>query len=118
MVLQMYRRLHRGLRWSLAIFAGQVIPADAQQVETRSMADPIGTFSGIASGIQWRDMVDQIMQIESQRRLTPLTDRQTVLKFWDCDTVKVSRKSNPDGEPVMANSLVNKVGLVEVKGAP
>ncbi|MBX6364554.1 MAG: flagellar filament capping protein FliD [Gemmatimonadetes bacterium] len=27
--------------------------------------DPISSISGIASGIQWRDMIDQIMQIES-----------------------------------------------------
>ncbi|HYD54049.1 MAG TPA: flagellar filament capping protein FliD [Gemmatimonadaceae bacterium] len=37
------------------------------------MADPIGSFSGLASGIQWRDMVDQIMAIESARQLDPLT---------------------------------------------
>jgi flagellar hook-associated protein 2 len=28
--------------------------------------DPIGTFSGIASGIQWRDMIDQIMRMEAR----------------------------------------------------
>lgn len=37
--------------------------------------DPIGTFSGIASGIQWRDMVDQIISLEASRKLTPLTKR-------------------------------------------
>jgi flagellar hook-associated protein 2 len=36
------------------------------------MADPIGSISGLASGIQWRDLIDQIMQAETQRRLTPL----------------------------------------------
>lgn len=41
------------------------------------MSDPIGSFSGLASGIQWRDMVDQIMAIESSRKLTPVTDRKT-----------------------------------------
>jgi len=41
------------------------------------MADPIGSFSGLASGIQWRDMVDQIMALEASRKLTPVTDRQT-----------------------------------------
>ncbi len=39
------------------------------------MADPIGSFSGLASGIQWRDMIDQIMQVETQRKLTPLQAR-------------------------------------------
>lgn len=41
------------------------------------MADPIGSVSGLASGVQWRDMVDQIMQLESQRTLDPLTARVT-----------------------------------------
>jgi flagellar hook-associated protein 2 len=41
------------------------------------MAEPIGSFSGLASGIQWRDMVDQIMALEASRKLTPVTDRQT-----------------------------------------
>jgi flagellar hook-associated protein 2 len=34
--------------------------------------DPIVSFSGIASGIQWRDMVDQIMRLEASRRLSPV----------------------------------------------
>ncbi|MEX2570309.1 MAG: flagellar filament capping protein FliD [Gemmatimonadota bacterium] len=32
----------------------------------------IGSFSGIASGIQWRDMVDQMMQVEANRRISPV----------------------------------------------
>ncbi|MBL8982426.1 MAG: flagellar filament capping protein FliD [Gemmatimonadetes bacterium] len=51
------------------------------------MSDPIGSFSGLSSGVQWRDMVDQIMAIESRRRLTPLQDRRTLsqarLDAWD-----------------------------------
>jgi flagellar hook-associated protein 2 len=42
------------------------------------MSDPIGSFSGLSSGIQWRDLVDQIMTIESQRRLDPLTTSKTL----------------------------------------
>jgi flagellar hook-associated protein 2 len=34
--------------------------------------NPIASFSGLASGIQWRDMVDQIMRLEEQRQLAPL----------------------------------------------
>jgi flagellar hook-associated protein 2 len=41
------------------------------------MAEPVGSFSGLASGIQWRDMIDQIMQVETQRRLTPLQTQAT-----------------------------------------
>ena len=37
--------------------------------------EPIASFSGLASGIQWRDMVEQIMKLESARRLTPITSR-------------------------------------------
>lgn len=37
------------------------------------MAEPIGSFSGLASGIQWRDMVDQIMKLEESRQLAPIT---------------------------------------------
>lgn len=37
------------------------------------MSNPIGSFSGLSSGIQWRDLIDQIMQLETQRRLDPLT---------------------------------------------
>lgn len=32
----------------------------------------IATFSGLASGVQWQDMVDQIMRAETARRLTPV----------------------------------------------
>jgi len=35
----------------------------------------VGSFSGLASGIQWRDMIDQIMEIESARRVAPLTSQ-------------------------------------------
>lgn len=35
----------------------------------------VGSFSGLASGIQWRDMIDQIMEIEAARRVDPLTSQ-------------------------------------------
>jgi len=48
------------------------------------MSDPIGSFSGLASGVQWRDMVDQIMALESSRKLTPVTDKKdTEQKRYD-----------------------------------
>jgi flagellar hook-associated protein 2 len=34
-------------------------------------------ISGLASGIQWRDMVDQIMSLEQSRQLDPITKQQT-----------------------------------------
>ncbi len=37
----------------------------------------IGSINGIASGIQWQTMVDQIMQIEQKTQLDPVTARQT-----------------------------------------
>jgi flagellar hook-associated protein 2 len=48
------------------------------------MSDPIGSFSGLASGVQWRDMVDQIMALESSRKLSPVTDKKaTEQKRYD-----------------------------------
>ncbi len=42
------------------------------------MSNPIGSVSGLSSGIQWRDLVDQIMQLETQRRLDPLTTAKSL----------------------------------------
>lgn len=44
------------------------------------MTAPLGSISGIASGIQWRDAIDQIMRIEAQRRFDPLAARQGALR--------------------------------------
>ena len=43
------------------------------------MADPLSTVNGIASGIQWQTMVDQIIALESKRVVTPLLTRQNAL---------------------------------------
>ncbi len=43
------------------------------------MADPTSTVNGVISGIQWQTMVDQIIALESQRTVTPLTTQQTTL---------------------------------------
>src|SRR5687768_6457142 len=37
----------------------------------------IGTVSGLASGIQWRDMIDQIMEMEKSRKLAPVNSQAT-----------------------------------------
>lgn len=37
----------------------------------------IASFSGLASGIQWQDMIDQIMAAERARRVSPLTSQIT-----------------------------------------
>ena len=37
--------------------------------------DPIATFSGLASGIQWQDMIEQIMKLEAARSVDPLKSR-------------------------------------------
>ena len=36
------------------------------------MADPVASFSGLASGSQWRDIVDQLVQAERSRTVAPL----------------------------------------------
>lgn len=49
--------------------------------------EPIASFSGLASGIQWRDMVDQIMSIEKTRRINPLntqiSQQQKRINAWN-----------------------------------
>jgi flagellar hook-associated protein 2 len=37
----------------------------------------IASFSGLASGIQWQDMIDQVMELEAARRVAPLTAQIT-----------------------------------------
>lgn len=39
----------------------------------------IASFSGLASGIQWQDMIEQIMQVEAARRVNPI-NKQIVLQ--------------------------------------
>lgn len=50
------------------------------------MSDPIQSFSGISSGIQWRDLVDQLVALDTRRRVTPLqtelTSRQKQIDAW------------------------------------
>ncbi|HEY0971251.1 MAG TPA: flagellar filament capping protein FliD, partial [Gemmatimonadales bacterium] len=38
----------------------------------------IASFSGLASGIQWQDLIDQIMAAETARRVTPLNSQITL----------------------------------------
>jgi flagellar hook-associated protein 2 len=37
------------------------------------MTTPIGSFQGLASGVQWRDLVDQIIEVETSRALGPVS---------------------------------------------
>lgn len=39
--------------------------------------DPVSSVSGLASGIQWSSLVDQLVQLDTQRQLTPLQTQQT-----------------------------------------
>ena len=41
------------------------------------MTSPISSVSGLSSGIDWQSMIDQIMQLEQQRRLDPITTAST-----------------------------------------
>jgi len=43
------------------------------------VTSPVGTISGLSSGIQWRDLIDQIMKAEQTRTLDPVTARQMAL---------------------------------------
>ncbi len=44
------------------------------------MTTPVSQISGLASGIQWQDMVTQLVSLQSRQQLTPLTDKQTADK--------------------------------------
>ncbi len=39
------------------------------------MSNPVAGFSGLASGFQWRDIVDQLVRVEEIRTVTPITSR-------------------------------------------
>ena len=39
--------------------------------------EPVGSFSGLASGIQWRDLVDEMIRADQVRRVNPLTQQVT-----------------------------------------
>src|SRR6476619_5399900 len=41
------------------------------------MSSPITSVAGLSSGIQWQDMINQIMQLEQSRTLDPITTAQT-----------------------------------------
>ena len=41
------------------------------------MTTPIGTVQGLASGIQWQTMIQQIVAADSARELNPVTTQQT-----------------------------------------
>ena len=48
--------------------------------------DPIGVFSGLSSGIDWRTMVDQIIQVESQpivQYQDQISQEETRQKAWE-----------------------------------
>lgn len=43
------------------------------------MTAPVSTFSGLASGVQWRDVIDSTLAIDRRRRVTPLTAQRTLI---------------------------------------
>jgi flagellar hook-associated protein 2 len=59
---------------------------------------PIGSFSGLASGIQWRDMIDEIIRLERVRRVDPLNNRigthQKQSNAWKGFQTSVTRLQN------------------------
>jgi flagellar hook-associated protein 2 len=38
-------------------------------------SSPIGSVQGLSSNIQWQDLIDQMMQVDTARDLTPLQNR-------------------------------------------
>ncbi|MCE2940316.1 MAG: flagellar filament capping protein FliD [Gemmatimonadota bacterium] len=44
------------------------------------MTGPVSNFSGLASGVQWRDVVDSTLAIDRRRRVTPLATQQSLIE--------------------------------------
>src|SRR3954469_14806100 len=75
------------------------------------MSDPIGSVSGLASGIQWRDLVDQIVKLETTRRIDPLTARQKA------DTTTVSAWSSYQSLVTTLRDAASKIATQSALGA-
>src|SRR4051812_20579877 len=75
------------------------------------MADPIGSVSGLASGVQWRDLVDQIVKMETTRRLDPLT------KSRAADGVTVSAWASYQGIVTALRDASAKIASQSALGA-
>lgn len=79
------------------------------------MSTPITTISGIASGLQWKDLVDQLITIESTRTLKPLQQKGTAAQArqdaWDAligklNAVRDAASALKSGSPFRANSVL------------
>lgn len=59
------------------------------------MTAPIGSFQGLASGIKWRDLVDQIIEVETARALTPVSSalgaENRRIEGWDAITASLTK---------------------------
>jgi flagellar hook-associated protein 2 len=73
--------------------------------------DPIASFSGLASGIQWRDMIEEIVRVDRVRQVGPLTLQMTAqqsrLESWRQMKTHVAKlttaaKALRDGSPFQA----------------
>lgn len=72
------------------------------------MSNPIASFSGLASGIQWRDIVDQLVAVERSRTVQPLEQqielRQSQRTAWS--TFKsLTEKLNDAARALRAGSI-------------
>ena len=72
------------------------------------MSNPIASFSGLASGIQWRDIVDQLVQVERSRTVTPLEQqmelRQQQKTAWSAFKT-LTEKLNDAARALRAGSI-------------
>lgn len=76
----------------------------------------LSSVSGLASGIQWRDMIEQIISLESSRRMTPVTSRITAQQkrreAWETfeglmDTLAASAGKLKDGSAFSAHTVIS-----------
>lgn len=91
------------------------------------MTAPIGSFQGLASGIQWRDLVDQIINVETARALNPVSSaigaEQKRIEGWATLTAAVTKARDAlatlrDGSAFRGRSaLVGATGAGAAAGA-
>src|SRR5579862_4573206 len=55
-------------------------PASSNASSNASSTQPISSVQGLASGIQWQDLISQIIQNETAQDLTPITNQQSADK--------------------------------------
>ena len=89
------------------------------------MSDPIASFSGIVSGINFRDLVDQIIQVESrpasllQNQISEITRKTTAWGDFDSRVETLNSRAEDLSDGTAFNSFKTAVsGFSATEGSP